>query len=139
MPLVIANANYEIFFHAVDDNKGPCIASRCHTTDTYSRGANLSSDTEASLHHEARLEAHEHLLRQLIVTVLARSEDPLDALEGFQRRLTAPLRRRPVADAGGPADSDLTNMQILEIVDWISKGVAEDIQHAQSQVTPRRR
>jgi hypothetical protein len=97
----------------------------------------LSVENEPLLHLEARLEAHEHLLRHLIVTVLARSEDPLDTLEGFQRQLTAPLRRKPVED--GTAESDLTNMQVLEIIDWISKGVAEDIQRALSQVTPRRK
>ena len=98
----------------------------------------MSSDSESLLHLEARLEAHEHLLRHLIVTVLGRSDDPLDALDGFRRRLAAPLRRRPVEDAA-PGETDLSNMQILEIVDWISKGVSEDIQHAVNQLSPPRR
>jgi hypothetical protein len=101
-------------------------------------GVHLSPESESLLHLEARLEAHEHLLRHLIVTVLARSEDPLDALEGFQRRLTAPLRRKPVEDAA-PTEADLTNVQILEIVDWISKGIADEIQRASSQITTKKR
>jgi len=101
-------------------------------------GVHLSPESETFLHLEARLEAHEHILRHLIVTVLARSEDPLDALEGFQRRLTAPLRRKPVEDAA-PAEADLTNVQILEIVDWISKGIADEIQRASNQIATRRK
>lgn len=101
-------------------------------------GDHLTSDNESLLQLEARLEAHEHLLRHLIATVLARSEDPLDALDGFQRRLAAPLRRRPVEDAA-PAEIDMNNIQVLEIVDWISKGVGEEIRHAVSQIAARRR
>jgi len=98
----------------------------------------LNSDNDPFQHLEARLEAHEHLLRHLIVTVLARSDDPVDALDGFRRRLAAPLRRRPVEDAAS-GDPDFSNIQILEIVDWISRGVSEDIQHAVNQIAARRR
>jgi len=77
-------------------------------------------------------------LRHLIVTVLARSESPFDELEGFQRRLTAPLRRKPIKD-GGKADPGPSEALILECIEWIAKAVREDIQRALAQVSPRRK
>ena len=98
----------------------------------------MSSQNEAIAQFEARIAAHEHLLRHLVVTVLARSEDPQDALEGFQRRLTAPLRRPSPRDAAGP-ESGHADARILEIIDWIAGGIREDIQHAMSQLAGRRK
>lgn len=101
-------------------------------------GGVLSSESESNLQLDARLEAYEHLLRHLIVTVLARTQDPMDTFEGFQRRIMAPLRRRAIKDpaAGGAASSDAL---VVEIVEWIAKGVGEELQHALNQVGVRRR
>lgn len=98
----------------------------------------MSSESDSSLQLEARLEAYEHLLRQLIVTVLARTQDPMDTFEGFHRRLMAPLRRRSVR-IGAESDGAPSDALVQEIVEWVAKGVGEDIQHALSQVGARRK
>jgi hypothetical protein len=98
----------------------------------------LSSDNDWPLHFEARLEAHEHLLKHLIVNVLASTPDPLDAFDGFQRRLAAPLHRR-VTEGPEGGDSDLTALQVKEVVDWIAKGVREDLERAANQIGLRRK
>jgi len=87
---------------------------------------------------EARLEAHEHLLRHLVVTVLARSEDPEEALDGFQKRLTAPLRRQIAKDPEA-SDSNAFGIRVREIIDAIAKTIREDIQRALAQVSTRRK
>lgn len=98
----------------------------------------MSSESDSSLQLEARLEAYEHLLRHLIVTVLARTQDPMDTFEGFHRRLMAPLRRRAVA-VGTQAENAPSDKLVQDIVEWVAKGVGEDIQHALSQVGARRK
>ena len=94
--------------------------------------------SEVDLRVEARLEAYEHLLRHLIVTVLARTQDPLEAFEGFQKRITGPLRRKPTGEAGSP-DADQSELAVLEIIDWVGKGVRDDIQRALGSVTVKKR
>ena len=101
----------------------------------------MSSEFEGIERLEARLAAHEHLIRHLVVTVLARSEDPEEALEGFQKRLTAPLRHPPspsLAGSDGPSPGR-NEPHIIEIIDWIAKGIREDIQHALAQLAGRRK
>lgn len=94
--------------------------------------------SEVDLRVEARLEAYEHLLRHLIVTVLARTQDPLDAFEGFQKRITGPLKRKPTGEPPSP-DADQSELAVLEIIDWVAKGVRDDIQHALGSVTSKRK
>lgn len=94
--------------------------------------------SEVDLRVEARLEAYEHLLRHLIVTVLARTQDPLDAFEGFHKRITGPLRRKPAAEARSP-EADQSELAVLEIIDWVAKGIRDDIQRALGPVTAKRR
>jgi hypothetical protein len=94
--------------------------------------------SEVDLRVEARLEAYEHLLRHLIVTVLARTQDPLDAFDGFQKRITGPLKRKPTGEFD-PADADQGDLAVLEIIDWVAKGVRDDIQRALGSVTVKRR
>jgi len=98
----------------------------------------MSAESDALLQLQARMDAHEHLLRHLIVTVLARTQDPLDAFEGFHTLLAAPIKRQAAKHLSDP-DADLSHMRILEIVDWIAKGIRDDIQHALTQVTTRRK
>ena len=98
----------------------------------------MSSDSQAARRVEARLEAHEQLLRHLIVTVLARSESPIDEFEDFQRRLSAPLRRKPVRDSG-EEEAGHAESSILEFVEWMGRTVREDIQRALAQVSARRK
>lgn len=97
----------------------------------------MSSDTDWPLHFEARLEAHEHLLKHLIVNVLANSADPLETFDGFQRRLNAPLKRR-VVEGGDAQEVDRSDLQVKEIVDWIAKGVREDLERAVAQVSRKK-
>ena len=98
----------------------------------------MSSEDDLSLRVAAQLGAHELLLRHLIVTVLARTEDPMDAFEGFQKRLSAPLRKRPIKDSENQ-EVDPADAITLEVVERIAKGVRDDIQRALGQVTPRRK
>jgi len=100
----------------------------------------LSSETDVINQLEARLAAQEHLIRHLAVTVLSRTDDPMEALEGFQKRLTAPLRRVPARTADDPgSEAEPSLPRILEIVDRIARNIREDIQHALSQLAGRRK
>ncbi len=62
----------------------------------------------------------------------------MDTFEGFHRRLMSPLRRRAVK-IGGESDSAASDTLVQEIVEWVAKGVGEDIQRALSQVGARRK
>ena len=97
----------------------------------------MSSDSDWPLHVEARLEAHEHLLKHLIVNVLASTPDPLETFDGFRRRLAAPLKRRVTDGDEGP-ETDLSDLLVKEMVDWIAKGVREDLERAVAQVSRKK-
>ena len=101
----------------------------------------MSSDNNTVAQLEARLAAHETLIRHIAVTVMARSEDPLDALEGFEKRLTAPLRRQ--TSAASSADTEPEGQRAhagaVEIVERIAKSIRSDIEHALAQLAGRRK
>ena len=101
-------------------------------------GKILSSESDWPAQLEARLEAHEQLIRHLIVTVLARTQEPMETFEGFQRRIAAPLKRRPAAEPDAPG-GDRHELRTKERVDAVVKSVRDDLERALAQVTARKR
>jgi hypothetical protein len=93
----------------------------------------LSSEPDLSSLLSARLDAHEHLLKHLIVTVLAQTPEPIDSFENLQRRLAGSLRHRPAEDGEVPG-TDRSRALARELVDRIAGGVRDEIDRALGQI-----
>ena len=97
----------------------------------------MSSDTERPQSVEAQLIAHAHLIKHLIVTVLARTPDPLETFEGLQQQLTAAFRHRPVVDSETPEGGNPSEAITRQIVEDITGSMRETLEHALAQISKR--
>ncbi len=98
----------------------------------------MRAPDQSLLHLEERMAALEHLLHHTIVTVLARTDDPADAADGFGKRLAAPLRRS-LAAKPGTAEDNRSELRVLALVEQMAQSVRDDIAHALAQARPRRK